>query len=48
MPKILAVTSLTSRFQATVPKEVRKLLKLTDKDKIVWLLESDKIIIEKA
>lgn len=48
MQRILAVTSLTSRFQATVPKEVRELLELTEKDKIVWVLEGNKIIIRKA
>ena len=48
MEKILAVTSLTSRFQATVPKEVRKILKLTEKDRIIWISEGNKIIVRKA
>ena len=48
MQKILAVTSLTSRFQATVPKEVRQILNLTEKDRIIWISEGNKIVIRKA
>ena len=48
MEKILAVTSITSRFQTTIPIDVRECLKLTEKDKILWVLESNKIIIRKA
>jgi len=48
MTKILAVTNLTSRFQTTVPIEVRDLLKLTEKDKVVWVLEDSKIVLKKA
>ena len=48
MQKILAVTSITSRFQTTIPQDVREHLKITEKDKVLWILESDKIIVKKA
>ena len=48
MEKILAVTSLTSRSQSTVPKEVRQILGLTEKDKIIWISEGNKITLRKA
>jgi len=46
--QILAVTNLTSRFQTTVPVEVRELLKLIESDKVVWVLEDGKIVLKKA
>jgi len=46
--KILAVTNLTSRFQTTVPSEVRDKLQLTKTDRVVWVLDGDKITLQKA
>jgi AbrB family looped-hinge helix DNA binding protein len=46
--KILAVTNLTSRFQTTVPSEVRDKLQLTETDRVVWVLDGDKITLQKA
>jgi bifunctional DNA-binding transcriptional regulator/antitoxin component of YhaV-PrlF toxin-antitoxin module len=48
MSKILAVTNLTSRFQTTVPTEVREFLKLSKTDKVVWFIENNQIIVRKA
>jgi len=48
MTKILAVTSITSRFQTTIPQDVRELLKITEKDKVLWIYENDKIVVKKA
>ncbi|MFA5572502.1 MAG: hypothetical protein GX799_10735 [Crenarchaeota archaeon] len=46
--KILAVTNLTSRFQTTVPSQVRNKLQLTETDRVVWILDGDKVTIQKA
>ena len=46
--KILDVTNLTKRFQTTVPKTVRKILDVTDEDRIVWIAENGEIKVRKA
>jgi len=47
--RILDVTSVTKRFQTTVPKTVRKILNVTnDEDRIVWILENGEIKVKKA
>jgi len=48
MNKILDVTSLTKRFQTTIPKLVREILKISDDDRIVWVLENGEIKVKKA
>ena len=45
---ILAKTRIGAYFRTTVPQEVRRLLKLDKGDEIVWILDKDKVIIEKA
>jgi len=37
--RILDVTSLTKRFQTTVPKIVREHLDVSPEDRLVWLLD---------
>ena len=45
----LVSSKLTSKFQATVPKEVRQTLSLTSKDQIIYeILEDKTVIIRKA
>ncbi|MBI3508123.1 MAG: type II toxin-antitoxin system PrlF family antitoxin [Chlamydiia bacterium] len=45
----LVSSKLTSKFQATVPKEVRETLRLSAKDQIVYeILEDKTVIIRKA
>ena len=49
--KILAVTNLTTKFQTTVPSEVRAILGLNNncnEEKIVWVWESDNIVVKKS
>ncbi|MEM2189582.1 MAG: AbrB/MazE/SpoVT family DNA-binding domain-containing protein [Nitrososphaerota archaeon] len=46
--KILAVTKLSPNLQTRVPKEVREKLGLIEGDKILWVLEEDKIYVAKA
>lgn len=48
MRRDVGVSSLTSRCQATVPKDVREFLKLSEREKIVWILEDGKIVVKKA
>jgi len=45
---ILAKTRIGAYFRTTVPEEVRKILKLNKGDEIVWILEGDKITIDRA
>jgi len=44
--KILDVTGLTARFQTTVPKTVREILKITNVDRIVWILENGEVKVQ--
>ena len=47
--KILDVTSITKRFQTTVPKSVREILNINnDDDRIVWFEENGEVKIKKA
>ena len=46
--KILDVTSITKRFQTTVPKPVREILNIDDDDRIVWFEENGEVKIKKA
>ena len=47
--RILDVTGVTKRFQTTVPKTVREILKVTnDDDRIVWILDNGEIKVKKA
>ena len=45
---ILAKTRIGAYFRTTVPEEVRRILKLGKGDEIVWILDRDKVIIDKA
>ena len=45
---ILAKTRVGKYHRTTVPEEVRKILNIKERDEIVWILEGDKIYIEKA
>ena len=41
-------SKLTSKYQATIPKPVRKLLKLKAGDAIAFDIEDDQIVVRKA
>ena len=43
----LKVTRMGKYSRTTVPEEVRKLLNLREGDEIVWVLEGNKIVVEK-
>jgi len=45
---ILAKTRIGAYFRTTVPEEVRKILRIGKGDEIVWILEGDKIIVDRA
>jgi len=45
---VLKVTRLERYHRTTVPEEVRKLLSLKEGNEIAWILEKNKIIIERA
>ena len=44
---VLATTKLGRYNRTTVPNEVRKLLGLSEGDEILWILEENRIVIEK-
>jgi len=46
--RILDVTGVTKRFQTTVPKLVREVLKISSEDRIVWILKNGEIKVRKA
>jgi AbrB family looped-hinge helix DNA binding protein len=48
MTKILGIAKLSSKAQITIPKEVREIMGLNAKDKILFIQEDEKIIIRKA
>ncbi|MDH5718612.1 MAG: AbrB/MazE/SpoVT family DNA-binding domain-containing protein [Spirochaetia bacterium] len=41
-------SKITSKYQTTIPKEVREKLKLSVSDSIEWEVENDKIVIKPA
>lgn len=45
---VLKTTKLGRYNRTTVPEEVRKLLNLQEGDEIAWVLEENRIIVEKA
>jgi len=45
---VLKVTRLGRHHGASVPEEICKLLSLTEEDEIAWILEKNKIIVERA
>jgi len=46
--RLLHVTDVTKRFQTTVPKLVREILEITDKDRVVWISDNGEIKVRKA
>ena len=45
---VLAITRVGKYYRTTVPREVRKLLSISENDSIEWVFEDGKIIIRKA
>jgi len=45
---ILGVSKLSNKFQVTIPKDVREILKVAPGDRIVFIHKEGKIIIRKA
>ena len=41
------LSKITSKFQITIPREVRKKLKLGRNDSIEWVMENSKIYVRK-
>jgi len=46
--KILALTKISGKFLVTIPQDVREVLKLSEGDKILWVLEGEKVYIQKT
>lgn len=44
----IVTSKLTSKFQATIPKEVRKSLHLAAHDQIIYEITDDQVILRKA
>ena len=45
---VLKTTRLGRYYRTTVPEEVRKLLDLSEGDELAWILEENRIIVEKV
>mgnify|MGYP000613175243 FL=1 len=44
---VLAITRVGRYYRTTIPREVRKLLGISENDEIVWIFEDGKVIIRK-
>ncbi len=44
---VLAVTKVGRYYRTTIPREVRKLLNISENDEIEWVFEDNKVIIRK-
>ncbi len=42
----MSMSILTKKYQTTIPKEIRNLLKLKPNDKIIYLTEGEKVILK--
>ena len=45
---VLAKTRIGKYFRTTVPREVRKILEVSENDEIEWILNNGVIIVKKA
>jgi len=46
--RILGSSTITRNFQATIPSRVRELFKFKEGDLLVFLVEDDKLFLEKG
>lgn len=42
----MSISSLTAKWQTTIPKDIRTLLGLRPNDKILYLIEGEKVILK--
>lgn len=45
---VLKKTRVGEYYRTTVPEEVRKLLGIAKGDEILWVLEENRVVVEKA
>lgn len=45
---VLAITRVGRFYRTTVPREVRKLLSISERDLIEWVFEDGKVFVRKA
>jgi len=48
MERILGTSKLSSKFQVTIPKDARDMFKLEHGDRVVFIMENDKLILKKG
>jgi len=41
-------STITSKFQTTIPKGIREILKLSTKDSIEWIVEKGNVVVRPA
>jgi AbrB family looped-hinge helix DNA binding protein len=46
--KVIGDSKVTGKFQATIPRSVRELLRLDSGDRIVFLTQRDHVLIKKG
>lgn len=42
----MSVSTLTKKWQTTIPKDIRKFLRLKAEDKILYLIDGEKVILK--
>jgi len=45
--RTLGLTKVYNHGKTQIPRDVRKLLKIKDGDRVLWLIEDGKIVVEK-
>ena len=48
MDEIIGIAKVTAKMQITVPKSVRKVLKIKPGDRVLFISEGDRIVLRKA
>lgn len=44
----VSVASVTSKGQVTIPKEIRELLGIIEGDKVLFMIEEDRVVVRKV
>ena len=46
--EIIGMAKVTAKMQITVPKKVREVLKVKPGDRVLFIMDGDKIVLKKA
>ena len=48
MEEIIGLTKISQNFQTRIPKDVAKILKVREGDRILWIRDGQRIYVRKA